>query len=185
MNIIVNGPQGSGKSTQAKLIADKYNLNLVDSGDALRHIPDEKLEAELKSFMDKGEWIPEQLYFKVFDAFVAKNFDKNKGFVLTGVPRTLSQIPFLENHVGIKIDHLVNLVVSPEVFWERMNLRKKLEGRSDDSDQAIKERLEEYKEKTLPVVEHYRALGKVMDINGEGTIEVIFAEIEKELHLRK
>jgi adenylate kinase len=83
MNIIVNGPQGSGKSTQAKLIADKYNLNLVDSGDALRHIPDEKLEAELKSFMDKGEWIPEQLYFKVFDAFVAKNFDKNKGFVLS------------------------------------------------------------------------------------------------------
>lgn len=177
MNIVVNGPQGSGKSTQAKLIAEKFNSNFIDSGDALRHLKDPELLSLAKMYMDQGLWLPEELYFKIFDSYIVEHYDKAYSFVLTGVPRTVSQIKFLEEHVGIVVDRFINLTVSPEEFWKRMNLRKSQEHRSDDNDELIKSRLKEYEEKTLPVVEYYRSRGKVVDIDGEGSIEEVFSRI--------
>ena len=181
MNILINGPQGSGKTTQAKLIADKFNLNFIDSGSVLRESISTQEGKEVKEYIDKGELVPNELYFKVIENYVKNNCDNAKGFILSGIPRTLDQIPFVENKLAIKIDKVINLVVSQKEFLSRIKKRVVLEGRSDESDEALLKRLSWYEEKVKPVLDYYRDKIEVVDINGEKDIEVIFTEISSHL----
>lgn len=181
MNILINGPQGSGKTTQAKLVADKFKLNFIDSGSVLRESASTKEGKEVKEHIDKGELVPDELYFKVIEKYVQEKCDKNKGFILSGIPRTLNQIPFVEIKLSIKIDKVINLVVSKKEFLKRIKKRVVLEGRSDESEEALLKRLSWYEEKVKPVLDYYRKKGKVVDINGEKAIETIFAEISSHL----
>lgn len=181
MNILVNGPQGSGKTTQAKLIAERFNLNFMDSGTVLREVSETSLGKKAKEYSDKGELIPNDLYFEIIREYMTKNYAVSKDFVLTGVPRNVEQIPFVEDVLGIKFDKVVNLVVSEEEFKKRLRKRAEIERRADETDEAIVKRLSLYKEKTEPVLSYYKEKGIVVDVDGEGNIEEIFSEIVKKI----
>ena len=177
MNNAIFGPPGSGKTTQAKLLAEKLNLNFLDSGTVLRASFDTEFGNKAKEYMDRGELVPDELQFQIVGDYVAKECDPNKGFVFTGFPRTFEQISFMENMFGGGFDKVFVLVVSKEEFLKRLAKRAILENRSDETPEAIEERLSEYNSKTTPVINYYREKGVVEEINGERSVEEIFEDI--------
>ncbi|OGC50454.1 hypothetical protein A2716_04595 [candidate division WWE3 bacterium RIFCSPHIGHO2_01_FULL_40_23] len=181
MHILVSGPQGSGKSTQAKLIAKKLNLNFLDSGAMLRESSETEMGMKAKEYMDRGEYVPEEIYFQIIKEYVKNRCDANKGFVFTGFPRTVDQIPFMEEELNIKLDKVFNLIVSPDEYMKRIQKRVDLEHRSDEAPEAVLKRLSEHDLKTGPVIEYFKAKGIVEDVDGERSIEEIFLDIMNRL----
>jgi adenylate kinase len=179
MNIIVLGPPGSGKGTQAKLLAEKLNLRHISSGELLRarasqDTPDGKIISKLLS---AGELVP----FATIMRLVLDEIKKDTtGFILDGTPRNLVQAQgldeFLEtNH--IKVDHVILYDLSDTTTTERLLNRAKLEGRSDDNIDTIKNRLLVYHNDTKPVIAHYQAQGKLLRVDASPSIEAIFEEV--------
>ncbi|MBI4091557.1 nucleoside monophosphate kinase [candidate division WWE3 bacterium] len=181
MNILINGPQGSGKTTQARLLAKKLDLNLLDSGSMLRSSADSEDGKRAKEFIDKGIYVPEELYFRILKNYVESTCDSNKGFVFTGFPRTLKQVPLMENSLEIKLDKVFDLKVGSKEYLKRIRRRAQTEKRSDESPKAVKLRLEQHEKKTGPVLDFYRQRGIVVEINGEGPIAKIHQEIMSKL----
>lgn len=159
------------------MIAEKYNLNFVDSGSMLRESAETELGKKAKEYTDKGIYVPEELYFQILKKYIDEHTDKSKGYVFTGFPRTLEQIPFMENVLRVKLDKVVELVVSPEEYMKRIQKRIELEHRADETPEAINLRLEQHIKKTGPVLDYFRKQGIVAEVNGEGSIEDIFERI--------
>lgn len=179
MNLIIIGPQGSGKGTQAKLIAEKYQLNHISTGELLRKEISEKtaLGQEISACTARGELVPEDIFFSILEK---ADFSQPNGFILDGSPRNMSQQQTLEkifSRTDLIIDAVIFIDIPYKVSIERMKKRALIEGRTDDNEQAIKNRLSIYQNETLPVVEHYRSQGKVIDIDGTPGIEAIFQNI--------
>ncbi|HOX96255.1 MAG TPA: adenylate kinase [Candidatus Woesebacteria bacterium] len=178
MNLIILGPQGSGKGTQAKLIAEKYGLIHISAGDLLR--------AETKSGSKKGKIIAKILesgalvpFDTIFEVLEPK-LKSSKGFILDGTPRDLRQSEYLDWFLSqnkINIDKVILLEIPREISFERLSKRAKIEHRTDDTPEAITERLSIYERETLPVVERYRQEGKLLVIDGTPDIDTIFKEI--------
>jgi adenylate kinase len=189
INIVLFGPPGSGKGTQAQNLIQKFNLKQISTGDLFRH--NIKNETELgklaKSYMDKGELVPDQVTIDMLIDELKKPTDA-KGFIFDGFPRTAFQTEALEdivkNVLNDQIDICLSLVVEDEILVKRLLERGKTSGRSDDADEnIIRNRIKEYYTKTAEVAELYKKQGKYVEVNGVGEIaeiaEKLYAEVEK------
>ena len=189
INIVLFGPPGSGKGTQAQNLIQKFNLKQISTGDLFRH--NIKNETELgklaKSYMDKGELVPDQVTIDMLTDELKKPTDA-KGFIFDGFPRTAFQTEALEGIVkdvlNDQIDICLSLVVEDEILVKRLLERGKTSGRSDDADEnIIRNRIKEYYTKTTEVAELYKKQGKYVEVNGVGEIaeiaEKLYTEVEK------
>ena len=189
INIVIFGPPGSGKGTQAQNLIKKFNLKQVSTGDLFRN--NIKNETELgklaQSYMKEGKLVPDEVTTDMLIEEIRKPTDAN-GFIFDGYPRTVVQTESLEaivkEELGAKIDVCLSLVVDDAVLVERILERGKTSGRADDVDESIiRNRIKEYYAKTAEVAELYKKQGKYVEINGIGNIdeiaEQLYAEVEK------
>ncbi len=178
-NLILFGPPGSGKGTQSEKIVQKFGLKHLSTGDLLRRELADKspLGTEARSFMDKGQLVPDEVVIGMIDSSLEKNPDA-KGFLFDGFPRTAAQAEALDKLLSRKktaIAKVLALEVSEEELVKRLLKRGKTSGRSDDTnEEVIRKRFAVYKKDTGAVAGHYKALGKFEAIKGEGTVEEIF-----------
>ena len=189
INIVLFGPPGSGKGTQAQNLIEKFNLKQISTGDLFRfNIKNNTELGQLaKSFIDKGELVPDQVTIDMLTDELKKPCEA-QGFIFDGFPRTATQTEALENIVKEVLNSDINvclsLIVEDTVLVERLLKRGETSGRTDDSNkEIISNRIKEYYAKTAEVAELYKKQGKYVEVNGVGAIEEIsaklFGEIEK------
>uniref|UniRef100_UPI0039A55FC3 adenylate kinase n=1 Tax=Ornithobacterium rhinotracheale TaxID=28251 RepID=UPI0039A55FC3 len=178
-NIVLFGPPGSGKGTQAQLLIDKYGWVQLSTGDMFRHHIKNETELGLlaKSYMDKGNLVPDEVTINMLKEELSKHKEA-KGIIFDGFPRTTPQAEALDEIVkeilGYEIHATLALAVEDETLVQRILERGKTSGRSDDaSEEIIRNRIKEYYSKTNPVAEHYKKQNKWNEVNGEGTFEEI------------
>lgn len=183
-NLILFGPPGSGKGTQSENIVSKFGLKHLSTGDLLRREIAEKtpLGTEAKSFMDKGQLVPDEVVIGMIDSCIGQNAGA-KGFLFDGFPRTAAQAEALDKLLALKktaISKVIALEVSEEELVKRLLKRGETSGRSDDTnEEVIRKRFAVYKNETQAVATHYKALGKFESIPGEGSVEEIFGALSK------
>jgi adenylate kinase len=188
-NLILFGPPGCGKGTQSDKLVEKYGLLHISTGHLLREEMrmETPLGLEAKSFMDKGQLVPDEVVIGIVDSFFDKHKDA-RGFLFDGFPRTVGQAEALDRLLEFKnteISRVVVLDVDEEELIKRLIHRSKTSSRSDDSDEKIlRNRQDVYKRETLPVEAYYAKAKKVSHINGMGSIDEIFARISSELDRR-
>lgn len=177
-NIVLFGPPGAGKGTQAEVLKEKYQLIHISTGDVFRY--NIKNETELgtlaKSYMDKGHLVPDEVTINMLNAEVEKNSDAN-GFIFDGFPRTEAQAGALAELMAQKesqINAMVALEVDDEVLVGRLLERGKSSGRADDANEAvIRERIAEYYRKTDILKNYYQKQDKYYGVDGVGSIDEI------------
>jgi adenylate kinase len=183
LNIVLFGPPGAGKGTQSETLIQKYGLVHLSTGDIFRaNIKGEtELGKKAKSFMDKGELVPDSVTISMLESEVNKHADA-KGFIFDGFPRTSAQAEALENFLKTKntsITCMLALEVPEEELIARLLNRAKTSGRPDDADEnIIRNRIAVYNRETAPVADFYKAQDKYRGIAGVGSIE----EISERLH---
>ncbi len=185
MNILILGPQGSGKGTQAMRIAAEYGVAHVATGDMFRAAiaAGTPLGLQVEPLLASGQLVPDDLTIGLIRARLQEP-DALGGFVLDGFPRTMAQAEALDAMlagIGRGLDVVLELLVAEEICVERMLGRAREEGRGDDLPDVIAARLEVYRRETVPVVEHYRATGRLVGIRAERTPDEVFAEIQDTL----
>ena len=189
INIVLFGPPGSGKGTQAQNLIEKFNLKQISTGDLFRHNMKNNTELGIlaKSFIDKGELVPDQVTTDMLIAEVKKPTDSN-GFIFDGYPRTANQTEALEQIVkevlNADISVCLSLIVEDETLVHRLMKRGETSGRVDDSnEEIIRNRIKEYYAKTAEVAELYKKHGKYVEVNGVGAIdeisEKLYSEVQK------
>lgn len=178
INIVLFGKPGAGKGTQAEFLKEKYNLMHLSTGDIFRFNiqNDTDLGKLAKSYMDKGDLVPDEVTIKMLEDTVNKNLDTN-GFLFDGFPRTLAQAQELDNFLATKkweVTATIALEADDEILIHRILERGKTSGRVDDQDEEkIRHRYQEYNEKTAPLMEYYKAQNKFYPVNGIGSIAEI------------
>jgi adenylate kinase len=185
VNILLLGPQGSGKGTQAKRIAAEYGIPHIATGDMLRAAiaSGTALGLEVKPIYDRGELVQDELIIDLIRERLEEP-DAAEGFVLDGFPRTMRQADELDSmlrEIGRELTVVFALQVSDEICIERLLKRAREEQRTDDTPEAIRTRLELYHRETAPLIEHYRTLGLLIPIRADGTPNEVFAEIQAAL----
>ncbi len=185
MNILLLGPQGSGKGTQAKRISAEYRIPHIATGDMLRAAiaAETLLGQQVKPILERGALVPDDLMIELIRERLEEP-DAAYGFVLDGFPRTTPQADALDavlREIGRELTVVFALQVSDEICIERLLKRSREEGRPDDTPEAIRTRLELYHRETEPLIEHYRAQGSLVTIHADGTPNEVFAEIQAAL----
>ena len=184
LNIVLFGPPGAGKGTQAAKLLEKYRLVHLSTGDILRSELAAKstLGLEAKKYMDKGELVPDVVVIGMIESKIDSNTGAN-GFIFDGFPRTRAQAIALDDMLqkkGTPITMMLALEVEKQELINRLLLRGKESGRTDDRDQSIIEnRIKVYNNETAPVKDFYDAQGKYKGIQGMGSIEEIFNRLCK------
>jgi adenylate kinase len=190
VRMLLVGPPGAGKGTQAQRISEAYGIPAISTGDIFRaNVRDETpLGVEAKGFMDRGEYVPDSLT----NALVADRLsaeDCAPGFLLDGYPRTVDQVRALDEVLasqGHSLDVVVELVADPEVVVQRILIRALDSGRSDDADESIiRSRLALYARETAPLIDVYGSRGILVRVDGIGEIADVTARIRDELAQRK
>jgi adenylate kinase len=203
MKLTIMGPQGCGKGTQAELLSKEFNIPTFSTGDLLRKEKNKESELgkEIAELIDRGEFVSPELIAEI----VKKNIENNESYILDGFPRNLEQVKLAEEK-DIKFDKAIYLTISDETVIKRLSGRQtckncgsvyhlefkkpKVEGkcdscegelytREDDTEEAIKRRLEIYKKETEPVIGHYKEKGILAEIDGEREINEIQEDLRK------
>jgi adenylate kinase len=182
MRILILGPQGSGKGTQAKRIAEAYGAPHVATGDILREAVanGSELGRQVRPILERGDLVPDELMVDL----IRERLAVEDAFVLDGFPRTVAQAEALDamfEEIGKQLDAVILLRVSDEVATARLETRAREEGRADDSPEAIRNRLRLYHELTELVVDRYQLAGIEVIVDGEQSMDEVFAAIEDAL----
>lgn len=184
INIVLFGKPGAGKGTQAAFLKSEYNLKHISTGDVFRYNIKNKtsLGKLAQEYMDNGDLVPDEVTIKMLRDEVEKN-PEAKGFIFDGFPRTVAQAEALDNFLETKdmqINATIALDANDEILIERLLARGKESGRADDQDEEkIRNRFEEYNQKTAPLRSFYEAQGKFFSVDGIGEIEEITERLRK------
>ena len=181
MRLILMGPPGAGKGTQATVVAARYGVPAISTGDIFRANVSRgtELGKKAKEYMDAGEYVPDE----VTNLMVRNRIDEDDakpGFLLDGYPRTLSQVEELDGmitYTGHELDAVVVLTVDSEVLVQRLLARAETDGRSDDTEDVVRRRQEVYAEQTEPLIEVYRKRDLLVEIDGMGEVDDVTARI--------
>jgi adenylate kinase len=181
VRLIIMGPPGAGKGTQAKFIAEHFKIPAISTGDIFRANVSKgtPLGVQAKQFMDEGEYVPDE----VTNLMVRDRIDEPdavSGFLLDGYPRTLSQVEELDGMIkftGHELDAVLVLTVDQEEIVQRLLQRAQVEGRTDDTEDVIRRRQEVYGAETEPLIEIYRGRGILIEIDGMGEVEDVTQRI--------
>ena len=173
------GPPGAGKGTQAKALAQHWNIPHISTGDILRQALKERtpLGIEAQTYMDKGELVPDELVEAMVEERLNQS-DTNSGWILDGFPRTVLQAAFLEKllqSLNQGSEKVVNLDVPDEVVIERLLQR----GRTDDTEDVIRRRLQIYRSQTSPLIDYYSDRHQLLMVNGNQSLEDVTAELKE------
>jgi adenylate kinase len=183
VRILLLGPQGSGKGTQAKRISSEYGIPQIATGDIIRSMKDEDtpLGAELREVYDRGDLVSDELMVRLIRERLSQD-DAQPGFILDGFPRTLVQAEALDDlltELGRDLDVVFEFQITDrDQLTQRMLKRARDENRTDDTAEAMQRRLELYYSETAPLVEYYRSTrGNVVGVHAERAIGEVFAEV--------
>ncbi len=185
LNVLMLGPQGAGKGTQAKRISVEYAVPHVASGEILRAemAAGTELGLRVKDVYDRGDLVSDDLMIELIHNRLEQP-DTESGFILDGFPRTTVQAEALDSilaDIGRAFSVVFAVQISDEVAFERLRRRAAIEGRADDTDTAIRRRLDNYHRETEPLIEYYRVRGNLVPIHGDGSENQVFAEIQRAL----
>ncbi|MCM3444067.1 adenylate kinase [Metabacillus halosaccharovorans] len=210
MNLVLMGLPGAGKGTQAERIVEKYNIPHISTGDMFRAAMKEETELGLqaKSFIDKGELVPDEVTIGIVRERLGKN-DCQKGFLLDGFPRTVAQADALEgilSELNKQIDYVINIEVNKDILMERLTGRRickqcgatyhlvfnppanegkcdkcrgELYQRADDNEETVANRLEVNLQQTQPLLDFYNEKGYLRNIDGEQDIDMVFNDVDQ------
>jgi adenylate kinase len=181
MRLILMGPPGAGKGTQAKVVADHFGIPAISTGDIFRANVSKgtALGKKAQEYMDAGEYVPDHVTNLMVRARIDEP-DAAPGFLLDGYPRTLAQVEELDGmirHTGHELDAAVVLNVDADEVVARLLQRARLEGRADDTEEVVRRRREVYAEQTEPLVEVYRQRGILHEIDGMGPADEVTKRI--------
>jgi adenylate kinase len=185
LNVLLLGPQGSGKGTQARLISGEYDVPHIGTGDMLRAAVAEgtELGRQAEPLLNAGQLVSDEIMIGLIRERLMEE-DAQVGFVLDGIPRTNRQAEELDamlEEIGRPLGIVFELQLSESVCLARLGRRAEEEGRTDDTPEAIRTRLQLYFEQTEPLVEYYRARGILVGIDADRSVEEVFAQIQKAL----
>lgn len=185
INIILIGPPGAGKGTQAKILVEKYGLKQLSTGDMLRAevAAGSDLGRTVKAMMDDGQLVPDDVVVRIIKHRIAQA-DCAKGVIFDGFPRTVAQAEALDSmlsRMGVKLNAIIQIVVDEEVLLARVQERDAASGnaRTDDTPEVLAKRLDVFHEQTAPVIDHYKSAGRLLTVDGMAGIDDVAAAIGK------
>ena len=187
MRIVLMGAPGSGKGTQAALIVKELGLPHISTGDLLRGAvaAGSELGKQAKAVMDRGELVSDDIVLGLLEERLAED-DAAGGFILDGFPRNIAQAEALDallDRLGQPVDEALQIDIDEDQVVTRIAKRAALEGRSDDTEETVRNRLDVYAEQTAPVVDYYAQRGVLSRVLGDGSIEEVFERIRAVLQL--
>jgi adenylate kinase len=186
--LIIVGPPGAGKGTQAGRIAESFGIPAVSTGDIFRKNVAEgtPLGVQAKAIMDAGDYVPDSLTNELVKSRLQES-DAERGFLLDGYPRTVGQVEYLDALLvehGTGIDAVIRLVADQDALVERLLKRSHEQGRSDDNEETIRRRQQVYVEQTAPIVDAYQQRGLVVEVDGLGAVDEVGDRIQAALASR-
>jgi adenylate kinase len=181
MRLVLMGPPGAGKSTQARFVATQFNIPAISTGDLFRANVSQgtPLGVAAKRFIDAGEYVPDEVTNSMVRNRIEQP-DTESGFLLDGYPRTLAQVEKLDRMIaltGHRLDAAVALLVDEDEIVKRLLERAQLEGRGDDTEDLIRRRHEVYAERTAPIIKVYRDRGILVEVDGSGETDEVSRRI--------
>jgi adenylate kinase len=181
MHLIIMGPPGAGKGTQAKTIAERLSIPAISTGDIFRgNVRDEtELGLEAKRYMDAGDYVPDDLTNRMVRDRLAQP-DAQVGFLLDGYPRTLAQVDELDlmlTDLNETLDAVLVLTVDEDEIVQRLLKRAQDEGRTDDTEDVVRHRQEVYAEQTAPLIHVYRDRGLIVEVDGMGPVDQVTSRV--------
>ncbi len=189
MRLILMGPPGAGKGTQAKVISGRLGIAAISTGDIFRANVSEgtPLGVDAKRYMDAGDYVPDE----ITNAMVHDRLDQDdttKGFLLDGYPRTVAQVEELDKMLaaaGRSLDAVVVLTVQDEELIQRLLHRAETEGRTDDTEEVIRHRQDVYNQQTAPLLEVYAGRDLLVEVDGMGSVDEVSARVFEALDHRR
>jgi adenylate kinase len=187
MRLLLMGPPGAGKGTQAKVVAEHFAIPAISTGDIFRANVAGRTELGVKAqeYMDAGEYVPDEITNAMVRDRIGQP-DAGSGFLLDGYPRTLAQVDELDDMLAghdVRLDAVVSLAADQDELVARLLQRAQIEGRADDTEDVIRRRQEVYEEQTAPLLEVYGERGLLVEVDGMGEVDAvtqrIFAELEQ------
>lgn len=181
MRLILLGPPGAGKGTQAKRLEQKHGLTQLSTGDMLRSVVESgsALGREAKAIMDAGKLVSDDIMIRMISERIDEP-DCATGFILDGFPRTRAQAEALDElleRLGARLERCVAILVDEDVLVERLLKRARIEGRTDDNEGTIRTRMRVYRDQTEPLLDYYRERGVLAEVEGLGSVEEVAKRI--------
>ncbi|HMN86353.1 MAG TPA: adenylate kinase [Bauldia sp.] len=190
MRLILLGPPGAGKGTQAKLLVERHGIVQLSTGDMLRaaSAAGTPVGLKAKAIMDRGDLVPDEVMVEIIAERIARP-DCAKGFILDGFPRTIAQAEALDDLLarrGIELDAVVEISVDETILFGRIAGRARETGgaRADDNEETLRKRLSVYRQQTAPLVDFYRGKGQLRTVDGMKAVEEVAAAIDKAVRAR-